>query len=167
MTFRPGLVGNAGRWRPDSVVDLQRTPLAWLRPSICPARTAIGTVTGCMGTPVNSSSRKRCLRPRRSAAIRASVPSGRSSGSRCAAIAASTSIAKSGSTVAVESAGISAMHSEILRRTGSAHEDSSSNPVPGKKNGKGVTLAPGKSYRQVLMLELDSAQTQSRCCRIC
>ena len=45
---------------------------------------------------------------------------GGSSGSRWAAIAASTSFAKSGSIVAVESAGIRAMHSEILRRTGSA-----------------------------------------------
>src|SRR5207253_7420282 len=45
---------------------------------------------------------------------------GGSSGSRWEAIAASTSFAKSGSMVAVESAGIRAMHSEILRRTGSA-----------------------------------------------
>jgi hypothetical protein len=40
---------------------------------------------------------------------------GGSSGSRCAAIAASTSAAKSGSITAVESVGSSAMHSEILR----------------------------------------------------
>ncbi len=45
---------------------------------------------------------------------------GGSSGSRCAAMAASTSAAKSGSMVAVESAGNIAMHSEILRRGGSA-----------------------------------------------
>ena len=44
---------------------------------------------------------------------------GGSSGSRWAAIAASTSAAKSGSMVAVESAGSIAMHSEILRRGGS------------------------------------------------
>src|SRR5471030_2597286 len=45
---------------------------------------------------------------------------GGSNASRCAATAASTSFAKSGSIVAVESAGIRAMHSEILRCTGSA-----------------------------------------------
>lgn len=45
---------------------------------------------------------------------------GGSNGSRCAAIAASTSAANSGSMTAVESAGSIAMHSEILRRGGSA-----------------------------------------------
>ena len=45
---------------------------------------------------------------------------GGSSGSRCAAIAASTSPAKSASIVAVDSDDNMAMHSEILRRGGAA-----------------------------------------------
>ncbi len=42
------------------------------------------------------------------------------SGSRWLSTAASTSLAKSGPMVAVESSGSSAMHSEMVRRTGSA-----------------------------------------------
>src|ERR1035437_8942383 len=45
---------------------------------------------------------------------------GGSSGSRWPAIAASTSFAKSGSIAAVDLAGIRAMHSEMVRRTGAA-----------------------------------------------
>jgi len=42
--------------------------------SIRPARSAIGTVTGWIGTPVRISSRKRCLRSRRSAVSARVIP---------------------------------------------------------------------------------------------